>query len=104
MLPPIRPKPTRPSCMREPLGNSLAPVIDLADSPDVATAFERRLEPDTHDGERFRLADRPLAEREHVRVVVRSVPDRNLLVPAEAAADAAHAVGDHRFAITRPAE
>ena len=66
--------------------------VDLPDSCEVPAALEFRLQPDANDAEGLDVADRTLAEREDIAVVVRPVPDRELLVPAQAAADAAHAI------------
>src|SRR5882672_686320 len=98
MLPPIRPRPTRPSCM------SFASFVDLANAGDVPAAFERRRQPHADDRERLGFRDGALAERQHVRVVVRAVPDGHLFAPADAAPDAADAVGHHRFAVAGAAE
>src|ERR1044072_3767159 len=87
------------------VGNvSFASFVDFLDPRDVPPAFERRRQPDAHDGERLGFADGALAERQHVGVVVRSVPDGDLFGPADAAPDAADAVGHHRFAVARSAE
>jgi outer membrane protein assembly factor BamE (lipoprotein component of BamABCDE complex) len=70
----------------------------------VASAFELGREPYLHDRERLGLADRALANRKHVAVVVRSIPDRELFIPAEAATHTANSIGDDRFAVARPAQ
>lgn len=71
---------------------------------DVPAALEFGGEPGFHDPERLILGDGALADGEAVGVVVGAAPDRGLFVPAEAAADAAHAVGDHGLAVARAAE
>jgi hypothetical protein len=70
----------------------------------MPTAFEWCGEPGAHDRQGLRLADCPLTERNHVRVVVRAVPYGDLVGPADAAPDAADAVGDHSLAVAGTAE
>src|SRR5690606_28969352 len=78
--------------------------VDFGDAGGVAAAFEGGGEPGAHDLQRLGFGHGPLADGETIAVVVRTVPDRELFVPAEAAADAAHAVGDDRFAVAGAAE
>src|SRR6266540_5899171 len=49
-----------------------ARAVDLLDAALVATALERRLEPRVENAEQLFLHDEALAEREHVRIVVRA--------------------------------
>jgi len=70
----------------------------------MAPAFEGRREPDVHDVQSFGLGDGALAEGKDVGVVVRAVPNGDLFVPAETAADAFDAVGDDGFAVAGAAK
>ncbi len=51
-------------------------VVDLRDSPFVATAFEVGCQPCLHDGFRFVVGYQSLSERQDVRVVMLASPDR----------------------------
>ena len=78
--------------------------VDFIDAGDVAPAFEGRCEPDFHDVQSFGLGDGALAKGKDVGVVVRAVPNGDLFVPAETAADAFDAVGDDGFAVAGAAK
>src|SRR5688572_4903221 len=78
--------------------------VEHGDALLVATAVERRLEPDLDDLDHALPRRQALSEREHVGVVVCARQSRRLLVPAQAAADAADAVRRHRLAVAGPAE
>jgi hypothetical protein len=78
--------------------------IDLFEARDMAPAFKLSGEPDFHNLDGLILGNGALPDGKAITVVMGAVPDGGLFVPAEAAADAAHAVGDNGFAITRTAE
>src|SRR5688572_11853318 len=79
-------------------------LIDLIDSSEVPAALKLRRKPYFDDLECVLLADGALAEGQAVAVVMRAVPDRDLLGPAKAAAYALHAVGDDGLAVARAAQ
>lgn len=74
-------------------------MVDLFDSLDVATPFEISGKPCIHNVESFSLADRSLAQRQDIAIIMRSVPNGDLLVPAEPASDPRDAVGYDGFSI-----
>jgi hypothetical protein len=78
--------------------------VDLAHPRQMAPALELRRQPGFHDLERLGLGNRPLADREAVGVVVRTIPNRELFVPANAATHAFDAIGDDGLAIARTTE
>src|SRR5690606_32867707 len=78
--------------------------VDFFDAADVAAAFERGGEPDADDVQRLLNRHGALAEGEAVGVVVGTVPDGDLLVPAEPAAHALDAVGGDGFTVAGAAE
>ncbi len=78
--------------------------VDFLNASEVASAFECGGEPGFHDLMCFGQADGAFAEGEDVAVVVRTVPDGDLFVPAQAAAHAFDAVGDDGLAVARAAE
>src|SRR5664280_2403784 len=80
---------------------SVLRAVDLADSLEVPAAFEGRLEPHAHDRECQFLGNGACSQGKDVGIVVRPAPDGGLLVPADAAADAADPVGDDRLAVAR---
>jgi hypothetical protein len=57
-------------------------LVDFFDATSVAAAFEGGCEPDADDMQGLVGRDGALAEGEHVGVVVRAVPDRDLFIPA----------------------
>ena len=78
--------------------------VDFRDATDVTTTFKRSGEPDFYDVQGFGFGDGTLAEGEAIGIVVLAVPDGDLFVPAEAAADAFDTVGDDGFAVAGAAE
>ena len=78
--------------------------IDLPDAGLMPSSVKWCRKPDSDDGERLLLGDRSLAEGEAVGVVVRPAQPRDLLIPAQAAADPPHAVGNHSLAVAGAAE
>lgn len=75
-------------------------AVDLADARQVAATLELGRQPDVYNFERLGLSDGALAEGQNVGVVMRAIPDRHLLSPANAAANAFYPIGDNRFAVT----
>jgi outer membrane protein assembly factor BamE (lipoprotein component of BamABCDE complex) len=78
--------------------------IDLVDSDEVPASLEIGRKPRSHNGQGLGFRDRPLANRENVAVVVRSIPLRELFIPADSAPDSAHPVGNDGFTIPGTAE
>ena len=78
--------------------------IKLLNACEVAAAFEGGGEEGVHDLEGGGEIHHALAEREDVGVVVEAGEAGGFEVPAEAAADAAHAIGGDGFAIAGTAE
>lgn len=70
----------------------------------MLAAFEFGGEPDLHDAQGLGFGHGALAEGEDVAVVVGAVPDRNLLRPAQAAADALDLVGGDGLAVAGAAQ
>ncbi len=78
--------------------------IKLLNACEVAAAFEGGGEEDVHDLEGGGKVDHALAKRKDVGVVVETGEASGFEIPAEAAADAAHAIGGDGFAIAGAAE
>src|SRR6267143_2358408 len=70
----------------------------------MATAFERRRQPNPHDRERGLFRNHALPHREHVRVVMLARKFGGLFIPAERTTHTAHLVRRHRFTVSRTAE
>lgn len=78
--------------------------VDFLNASEVAATFEFGREPDFHNVQGLGFGHGTLAKGEAVAVIVSAVPDCDLFVPTQAAADALHAVGDDGFAVARAAE
>ena len=78
--------------------------LELRDPSCVASAFERRRQPNAHNGKSSFLRDRAFAEGEHIRVVMLARKTRDLFIPAKGASDPAHFVRRDRLAVTRAAK
>src|SRR5688572_15797634 len=79
-------------------------AIELVDADLVAPALEGRLEPDPDEGQCLVGREQPLADADHIGVVVRSSQTGRLLAPDDRAAHASNAVGGHRLAVAGPTE
>src|SRR5712675_1445731 len=86
------------------MGDLASRSFYLPHARDVTPTGERRLQPDAHDFQAEFRWDGPLAEREHVGVVVLPRPTGGVEAPAQRAAHAAHLVGDDRLAVARAAQ
>jgi hypothetical protein len=78
--------------------------VDFADALHVAVAVEGCRKKYFHDAQGEREREEALADGEDVGVIVLSGEARGFFVPAEGAANAAEAVGDHGFAVAGAAE
>ncbi len=83
---------------------TLAGGLDGADSGFVPAAFEGSCEKDVHKPKRGRFIDHPLAERDHVRVIMRAGEPGGFFIPADGAANSANLVCDHCLAIAGAAQ
>jgi len=81
-----------------------ASLIELLNSREVAAAFEGGGEEYVHDLESGGEIHHAFAQREDVGVIVEAGEAGRFQIPAEAAADAANAVGGDGFAIAGAAE
>src|SRR2546428_10783882 len=78
--------------------------IKELDPSQMSPAFERSLEPGAHDLQSSLLCQHPLAQRNHIGIIVLPRQARCLNIPAESATHSFEAIGDHSFTIARAAE
>src|SRR5512140_519209 len=78
--------------------------VDLVDPPLVSPTLERRFQPHLEYRLELRGRHEPLANGQHVRIVVQARVSRRLHVPAQRASHARNAVRHDRFTIARSAE
>jgi hypothetical protein len=83
--------------------NSLS-QIDFINSRQVTTALKSGFKPHFNNLQGFLFRDGALAKGEAVAIVVGAIPNRDLFVPAEAAADAFDAIGHDGFTVAGAAQ